>query len=169
MEQEDLEKLDQIVQRNPPYHRGDHLFRPGHASHALFAVRSGALKSYCITEDGDEQVLGFILPGELTGLDGLAGGRYASASVSLETSSVCELPFNQLNTLCSQIPGMYDQIMRIVVRFRRDRQASARRRYVRPGYRCPCRQSAHPSANVRRRVHDGRPRKSNSSFRAFLR
>ena len=85
MNKEDLAKLDDIVDRKPPYHRGDHLFRPGHKSHALFAVRSGALKNYCITEDGEEQVLGFILPGELTGMDGLASDRYASASVALET------------------------------------------------------------------------------------
>ena len=114
LDQEDLEKLDDIVERNPPYHRGKHLYRPGQKSHALFAVRSGALKSYCITENGGEQVLGFILPGELTGLDGLAGGRYASASVALETTSVCELPLDQLTTLCNQLPGMHDRIMRIV-------------------------------------------------------
>ncbi|MDX2456869.1 MAG: fumarate/nitrate reduction transcriptional regulator Fnr [Gammaproteobacteria bacterium] len=114
MDQDDLKKLDGIVEHKPPYHRGDHLFRSGHNSHALFAVRSGALKSYCITEAGEEQVLGFILPGELTGMDGLASGRYASASIALETSSVCELPFEQLNTLCSQSPVMHDRIMRIV-------------------------------------------------------
>jgi len=114
MDKEDLEKLDDIVDRKPPYHRGDALFRPGNKSHALFAVRSGALKTYCITEDGAEQVLGFILPGELTGMDGLASGRYASASVALETTSVCELPFDQLNKLCRQIPGIHDQILRIV-------------------------------------------------------
>jgi CRP/FNR family transcriptional regulator len=114
LEQQDLEKLDGIVERNPPYHRGDHLFRPGQQSHALFAVRSGALKAYCLTENGGEQVLGFILPGELTGLDSLASGRYASASVALETSSVCELPLDQLNSLCEQVPGMHDRIMRIV-------------------------------------------------------
>jgi CRP/FNR family transcriptional regulator len=113
MDQDDLNKLDNIVTRKPPYHRGDHLFRPGHNSHALFAVHSGALKSYCITEDGEEQVLSFILPGELTGMDGLAGGHYTSASVALETSSVCELPFDELNKLCSQLPGMHEQIMRI--------------------------------------------------------
>jgi len=111
---DDLNRLDGIITRKPPYHRGDHLFRPGHKSHALFAVRSGALKSYCITEEGEEQVLGFILPGELTGMDGLANGRYASASIALETSSVCELPFEQLHALCNQLPGMQDRLMRIV-------------------------------------------------------
>ena len=114
LEQKDLEKLDRIVERNTPYHRGEHLYRPGQKSHALFAVRSGALKAYCITENGAEQVLGFMLPGELTGLDGLARGRYASASVALETSSVCELPLDKLTTLCNELPGMHEQIMRIV-------------------------------------------------------
>jgi CRP/FNR family transcriptional regulator len=114
LEQKDLEKLDAIVKRNPPCHRGDHLYRSGQKSHALFAVRSGTLKSYCITEHGAEQVLGFMLPGELTGMDGLACGRYASSVVALETSSVCELPLDQLSTLCNQLPGMHDRIMRIV-------------------------------------------------------
>jgi CRP/FNR family transcriptional regulator len=114
MDQRDLEKLDDIVGRNPPYHRKDHLFRPGQKSHALFAVRSGALKAYCITEDGEEQVLGFILPGELAGMDGLSGEHYASASVALETTSICELPYDKLNALCKLLPGMHDQLMRIV-------------------------------------------------------
>lgn len=114
MDQRDLEKLDDIVGRNPPYHRKDHLFRPGQKSHALFAVRSGALKAYCLTEDGEEQVLGFILPGELAGMDGLSGDHYASASVALETTSICELPYDKLNALCKLLPGMHDQLMRIV-------------------------------------------------------
>jgi len=114
LEQRDIDKLDDIVERSPPCHRGDHLFRPGQKSHALFAVRSGALKSYCITEHGGEQVLGFILPGELTGLDSLAAGRYASAAVALETSSVCKIPLDQLSTLCNELPGMYDRILGIV-------------------------------------------------------
>ena len=30
MDQDSLEKLDEIVERSPPCHRGDHLFRAGH-------------------------------------------------------------------------------------------------------------------------------------------
>jgi CRP/FNR family transcriptional regulator len=47
-------------------------------------------------------------------MDGLAGGHYASASVALETTSVCELPYEQLTVLCSELPGVHDQLMRIV-------------------------------------------------------
>ncbi|MGB5259157.1 MAG: cyclic nucleotide-binding domain-containing protein, partial [Gammaproteobacteria bacterium] len=81
---DEMERLDEIILRQQPIQPGQHLFRPGDKSHALFALRSGAIKSYCITEDGEEQVLGFTLPGELTGIDGLCGTSYASAAVVLE-------------------------------------------------------------------------------------
>ena len=116
MNRDDLERLDSIVVRHRPMQSGQHLFRPGDASHALFAVRSGALKSYCITEDGEEQVLGFALPGELSGMDGLGGNTYASAAVVLETSSICELPFDRLQGLCQELPGLHRQMMALLAR-----------------------------------------------------
>ena len=116
MRKEEMEKLDAIVMRQQPIQPGHHLFRPGDKSHALFALRSGALKSYCITEDGEEQVLGFTLPGELTGMDGLSGGRYASAAVVLETSSICELPYSKLENLCHDLPGLQRQLLNVVGR-----------------------------------------------------
>lgn len=116
MDKAGMERLDSIVVRQQPYQPGYHLFRPGDKSHALFAVRSGALKSYCITEDGEEQVLGFTLPGELVGMDGLGGNNYASAAVVLETSSICELPYNKLETLCHDLPGLQRQMLNVVGR-----------------------------------------------------
>jgi CRP/FNR family transcriptional regulator len=116
MDREELERLDSIVVRHRPMQPGQHLFRPGDASHALFAVRSGALKSYCITEDGEEQVLGFALPGELAGMDGLGGNSYASASVVLETSSICEMPYDRLQSLCVDLPSLHRQLMGVLAR-----------------------------------------------------
>lgn len=113
---EEMGKLEAIVVHHQPFQPGQHLFRSGDRSRALFAVRSGALKSYCITEDGEEQVLGFTLPGELTGMDGLSGDSYASASVALETSSICELPFSRLEGLCGELPSLHKQMMHVMGR-----------------------------------------------------
>lgn len=113
MQESELEELDRIVKRLQPYQPGQHLYHPGEKGRSLFAVRSGALKSYCITQSGDEQVVGFTLPGELVGLDGLADGSYSSASMALETSSVCELPYDSLESLCNRLPGLTRQIMRV--------------------------------------------------------
>jgi CRP/FNR family transcriptional regulator len=110
----DMDELDKIVRRQQPFQPGQHIFRAGDHSHSMFAVRSGALKSYCTTENGDEQVLGFTLPGELVGLDGMSDGIYGSSSVVLETASVCELPYNDLEEMCHSLHGLNHQMMRVV-------------------------------------------------------
>jgi len=109
-------ELDKIVKHLPPLQSGQHLYRAGDKGRSLFAVRSGAAKSYCITESGDEQVLGFTLPGELVGLDGLSDGFYTSSSIVLETSSVCEMPYESLEGLCYSLPGLNRQIMRVAAK-----------------------------------------------------
>lgn len=114
MDAADIEALDKAVKRQPPLQPGQHVYRAGDAGTSLFAVRSGCLKSYCTTEDGDEQVLGFTLPGELVGLDGLNDGHYASSSIVLETSSVCALPYTQLENLCNSLPSLHRQVMHII-------------------------------------------------------
>jgi CRP/FNR family transcriptional regulator len=113
MSGEDMNALDQIVKHQQPYQPGQHVFRVGDQSHALFAVRAGALKSYCTTEGGDEQVLGFALPGELVGLDGMSDDAYASNSVVLETASICELPYDDLDELRHSLHGLNHQLLRL--------------------------------------------------------
>jgi len=112
----ELEQLEKIVKRKPPMQPGQHLYRAGDASYSLYAVRSGTLKSYYTTDDGDEQVLGFTLPGEMVGFDGLSDGHYTSNNVVLETSCVCSLPYERLEEMCHTTPGLHKQIMRVVGR-----------------------------------------------------
>jgi CRP/FNR family transcriptional regulator len=114
MNADEMVALDSTVKRHPPLQPGQHLYRTGDPGDALFAVRSGCLKTYCTTRDGDEQVLGFTLPGELVGLDGLSNGYYMSNSIVLETASVCTLPYDQLEHLCHSLPALQRQVMRIV-------------------------------------------------------
>jgi CRP/FNR family transcriptional regulator len=114
MNADEMVALDSAVKRHPPLQPGQHLYRTGDPGSALFAVRSGCLKTYCTTRDGDEQVLGFTLPGELVGLDGLSNGHYMSNSIVLETASVCTLPYDQLELLCHTLPALQRQVMRIV-------------------------------------------------------
>ena len=109
-----IEKLDKIVRHPAPLHTGQHVFRAGDRFRSLFVIRSGMLKTYCNTEGGDERVLAFVLPGELVGLDGICAGRHESNSLALMTLSVCELPYDCLDELCRELPGLQEQMMRIV-------------------------------------------------------
>ena len=116
LDQADLEQLDAIVERKRPVQRGDHLYRGGDRFRAIYAVRSGSLKTYTTTEDGEEQVTGFHLPGELIGLDAINTWVHPCSAAALETTSICELPFEQLEQLAADIPGLQRQLLRLMSR-----------------------------------------------------
>lgn len=113
---EDVDQLNQIVQRGRPLHRGEHLYRAGEPFGSLFAIRSGAVKASTLNEQGEEQVTGFYLPGELVGLDGIAENRYTNTVVALETSSVCEIPFDEMEILSLKIPSLQRNVFQLLSR-----------------------------------------------------
>ena len=45
LDEAETARLEGIIKRNCPLHKGDHLFRAGDAMQHIFALRSGALKS----------------------------------------------------------------------------------------------------------------------------
>ncbi|NOQ88357.1 MAG: fumarate/nitrate reduction transcriptional regulator Fnr [Gammaproteobacteria bacterium] len=114
MNDEELNNMDAVVEQPKPLHKNDFLYRDGDAAIAIYAVRSGCVKTMTESANGDEQIVGFHLPGELLGLDGFAEGSHTCNAVALETSSVCELPLDQLDTLCHKLPGLLKQIRRIM-------------------------------------------------------
>jgi len=119
---EDMDALDEIVKRGRPLKKGEFLFRQGDAFNSVFAVRSGALKTFSLSDGGDEQITGFHLPSELVGLSGMDSEIYPVSAVALETTSVCEIPFERLDELSVQLPQLRRQLMRIMSREIRDDQ-----------------------------------------------
>jgi len=116
LESGDIEKLDKIVKRNRPLHRGDHLFRQGDRFNSIYAVKTGSIKTYAPSEDGGEQVWGFHLPGELIGLDAIEESKHHCSAKVLETTAVCEIPFNRLESLSSSLPSLQHQLFRLLSR-----------------------------------------------------
>jgi CRP/FNR family transcriptional regulator, anaerobic regulatory protein len=110
----DLEKLDQIIERKRPLKRNEHLFQIGSSFSSIYVVRSGSLKTYSPTIDGQEQVTGFHLPGELLGLDAIGKGKHPCAAKALETTSVCEVPFEHLEGLTQELPTLQHQLLRLM-------------------------------------------------------
>ena len=119
---EDMDALDEIVKRGRPLKKGEFLFRQGDAFNSVFAVRSGALKTFSLSDSGDEQITGFHLPSELVGLSGMDSESYPVSAMALETTSVCEIPFERLDELSVQLPQLRRQLMRIMSREIRDDQ-----------------------------------------------
>ena len=68
---EDMDSLDEIVKRGRPLKKGDFLFRQGDAFASVFAVRSGALKTFSVTDAGEGHGAGRHLHGDRHGLPAL--------------------------------------------------------------------------------------------------
>lgn len=111
---EDLFTLDEVIQKRRIVQKNERIFHQGEASGCIFAVRSGSVKTFTTAKDGEEQILGFHLPGELLGLDGLDNQIHSCSGVALSTSTVCELPINELNVLCVKIPGLQQQLLSLI-------------------------------------------------------
>lgn len=102
----------------PPrlFRRGDHLFRTGDRFCWLYVIRSGAIKTYLVSEDGEEQIIGFYGPGETIGFDAIANGQYQCNAAALDTSSVCKVSFEAVSQLCERSPELLRELVRGISR-----------------------------------------------------
>ena len=94
---EDQHLSDHLKQAKRISRKGEHVFREGEAADAMYVVRSGSVKSYMVTENGEELVLGFYLPGDVFGLDCTEDEMRASSAILLETASLCRFPYTYLS------------------------------------------------------------------------
>lgn len=109
-------RLENEVLRNRVVNRGQSLFEIGESFQRLYAVRSGSVKVYSLIDNGEEQVMGFYLPGELLGLEAIDRGVHECSAVALETSSICEVKFKKLEQLCAGQPTLQQRLHRIYAR-----------------------------------------------------
>lgn len=91
--------------------RDDHIYRAGDPAKNLFFISQGSLKSYIVTEDGDEQVLNFYLAGDVVGLEALGSDKYITSTIALEKTTLCRLPLEYLSqhTVEKPILGLLTQ------------------------------------------------------------
>ncbi|RKZ78787.1 MAG: Crp/Fnr family transcriptional regulator [Gammaproteobacteria bacterium] len=107
----DLVRLDQIIKRSQSYKRSQSLFTEDSKFTSLYVVRSGSFKTTISASNGRDQVTGFYFPGEFIGLDAIHQQTYQTNAKALESSSVCELPFENLQDLGKDMPQLQIQLL----------------------------------------------------------
>lgn len=108
--------IDSVPKRYQALRKGETLFRFGDPLRALFAVRSGAIKTIGLMEDGRAQVTGFHLAGEIIGMDAINAGRHPCSAEALELSEICEIPFAELESVAQRVQGMPHELLRMMSR-----------------------------------------------------
>ncbi|HEY9136176.1 MAG TPA: fumarate/nitrate reduction transcriptional regulator Fnr [Pseudomonadales bacterium] len=114
VEKQQLEKLDELIQRRRPLRKGEHIYLASDPFHAIYAIRSGSIKTYSISEEGEEQVTGFYLPGEIIGMDGINTNRHINSAKALESTAICEIPFEQMEKLSAEIPSLQHHFFKLM-------------------------------------------------------
>jgi len=109
-----LRELHMLVEHTGPYRSGEPVFRSGESFGAIFAVRGGVVKTRLLDDDGNEQVLGFHLPGEMIGLNAIHPEKYPCDAVAIDTVFVCRFSFPALALLATRMPGVQQQLFRLL-------------------------------------------------------
>ena len=113
---DEIERLDQVVYARRKVRRGEDLYRVGDSFSAIYAIRSGFFKNELVLEDGREQVMGFHMPGDILGIDGIGGDRYECNAVALEDSDVCVIPFSRLEEISRDVRSLQHQFHQFMSR-----------------------------------------------------
>jgi CRP/FNR family transcriptional regulator len=96
--------------------RGEHIFRSGDRAPYVYMVRKGAVKTYILSTDGEEQIISFLSPGDIAGIDTFGHTSQTRNAMALEDSEVCRLPLDNLVNACTRNPGLHSRIMDAVSR-----------------------------------------------------
>lgn len=111
---QDMERLDQIIGRRRRVAKDEFLYQMKDPFSHLYAVRFGHFKTVHIHANGNQQITGFQMSGELLGMDAISTNQHHCDAVALEDSEICEIPFSQLEYLLASMPSLLRHFHRLM-------------------------------------------------------
>lgn len=108
--------MDDLIKERVRLPKGGVLFHQGDKTEAIYGIRFGSMKTQIEDINGQVQVTGFMLPGEILGLDGLMENRQTSHAIALEDTEVCIIRLDEMDRMAMQLPTLQQQMRRIMSR-----------------------------------------------------
>lgn len=104
------------AQPNPGVHRsvlpkGQHLHRYGDRAETVAVIRSGALKTYVVSPEGEEQIRAFQLANDIAGLEAICSDTYRGSAKALSRTWVCRLPIAAVRARMLESPVFRDRLL----------------------------------------------------------
>ncbi|CAM3856504.1 CRP/FNR family transcriptional regulator [Kerstersia gyiorum] len=116
MSTHDVAKLDGLIKERLRIEKGKPLYTLNEPLTAIYSVRIGTLKTQIENAQGQFQITGFHLPGEIVGLDGMIEGHHVSTAVALEDAEVCVIRLEDMDNLARHLPSLQQQVLRLMSR-----------------------------------------------------
>jgi len=112
----DLSLLDRHIESPRALAAGQMLAHSNDRMRSIYVVRSGALKSTVIHANGERQIIGLYLPGELVCPAALNQRRYRCDVQALQRTQLCAVPWERLNELTQRLPALQAQLLHLLTR-----------------------------------------------------
>ena len=106
--------FEQLITTRIRLRKGDVLFRAGDRFTALYAIRLGSCKTVMLSDEGNEQVAGYHLPGEIIGVEGMGNDVHGCQAIALEDTEVCTLPFERVERLAREDVSFQRRLYRLL-------------------------------------------------------
>jgi CRP/FNR family transcriptional regulator len=111
-----MRQVDGLVSARGSLRKGATLYRAGTRFSSLYAIRTGSCKTVVLSRDGQSQVAGYHMAGDIIGSDGIGMGIHDCEAVMLEDTEVCALPFQQVAELSRRNSRLQHNLHRLLSR-----------------------------------------------------
>ena len=93
------------------YRKTENVFRAGSAAEYIYFVRSGTLKSYNVTKEGEEEILSFFSAGQMAGVEALFGETHRTHCEALGACQVCRISLPAFRRQLQLATGLQGKVM----------------------------------------------------------
>lgn len=93
------------------YGQRDYLHRQGDRCEALQVVRGGATKTFVTSSEGEEEIFGFQLAGDVAGLDAIGASEQRNNLRAITRTWTCRLPLADVRTALALSESFRDQLL----------------------------------------------------------
>ena len=108
------QRMEHSIQRRKLLRSGEHLFHAGQNLRGLQVLRSGSVRLYRLSAQGDERTSHFVMPGEVLGLGALHGRCHPDSAQALEDARYCEIPLPVIDRLSQGNPQLPQALIELI-------------------------------------------------------
>ncbi|KIO49214.1 transcriptional regulator [Nitrosospira sp. NpAV] len=110
----DSSLLERVVKKKQVFKRGEVLYHMGQSLEYIYVIRGGSVKTCISNEDGQVQVMGFHVAGELLGLNAIGNRQHNCEARATGVTSVCEVSVDRFEELAREDPAIQYEIFKIM-------------------------------------------------------
>jgi CRP/FNR family transcriptional regulator len=93
---DEMLQIERLLTKRIRFRRRHAIYRSGDGFDALYAICAGSCKTVLLARDGQEQVAGYHIGGEIIGIDGISSNVHECEATALEDMEVCRIPFERI-------------------------------------------------------------------------